>query len=66
MFTLPRRRRTAASVVSALALVIAAAGLSASAQAGVNAAGARAGTHCFSSRPGYRGWRSVSFRAGKG
>ena len=42
MFTLPRRRRAAASVVSALALVIAAAGLSASAQASPNAAGVRA------------------------
>jgi len=43
MFTPPRRRRAAASVVSALALVIAAAGLSASAQATTNVAGVRAG-----------------------
>jgi len=41
MFTLPRRR-AAASVVSALAMVIAAAGLSASAQAAPNVAGIRA------------------------
>jgi beta-glucosidase len=42
MFALPRRRKTAAAVVSALALVIAAAGLSASAQAAPAVAGARA------------------------
>ena len=37
MFTLPRRRRAATAVVSALALVITAAGFSASAQARTNA-----------------------------
>jgi beta-glucosidase len=44
MFTLPRRRKAAAAAVSALALVITAAGLSASAQAATNAPSASAGT----------------------
>jgi beta-glucosidase len=44
MSTLPRRRKAAAALVSGLALVIAAAGLSASAQAATNSPRASAGT----------------------